>query len=55
MGFVFIGYVIRSERKHRREEAEARAAGREPAAPTPRRRRDRDAADEDAILDAAGR
>jgi cytochrome oxidase assembly protein ShyY1 len=55
MGFVFIGYVIRSELKHRREEAEARAAGREPSPPTPRRRRDRDAADEDAILDAAGR
>ncbi len=45
MGFVFIWYVIRSERRHRREDAEA-------AAPV---RRDRDAEDEDALLDASGR
>lgn len=54
MGFVFIGYVIRSERKHRREEAEAREAG-VPLVRTPRRRRDRDADDEDALVDASGR
>ncbi|WP_246534083.1 SURF1 family cytochrome oxidase biogenesis protein [Microbacterium flavescens] len=44
MGFVFIGYVIRTERRHRREDAEESS-----------RRRDRDAQDEDALLDAAGR
>ncbi|WP_109209357.1 MULTISPECIES: SURF1 family protein [Microbacterium] len=64
MGFVFIGYVIRTERRHRREDAEdAEAAGSSEAAaetgeaapPAPRRRRDRDAEDEDALLDAAGR
>jgi cytochrome oxidase assembly protein ShyY1 len=54
MGFVFIGYVIHSERKHRREEAEAKAAG-VPFVRTPRRRRDRDADDEDALVDASGR
>ena len=44
MGFVFIWYVIRSERRHRREDADdARRA-----------RRDRDMADEDALLDEAG-
>ena len=63
MGFIFIGYVIRTERKHRREDAED--AGDEPgsderkdAAPAvaaSRRRRDRDAEDEDALIDAAGR
>ena len=62
MGFVFIGYVIRTERRHRREDAEdaADAASRavEPgtgSSPARPRRRDRDAEDEDAILDAAGR
>jgi len=62
MGFVFIGYVIRTERRHRREDAEdAETAADEsgaaapPAPPAPRRRRDRDAEDEDALLDAAGR
>jgi len=62
MGFVFIGYVIRTERRHRREDAEdAENAADEsadaapPAPPAPRRRRDRDAEDEDALLDAAGR
>ncbi|WP_239065599.1 SURF1 family cytochrome oxidase biogenesis protein [Microbacterium hibisci] len=59
MGFVFIGYVIRTERRHRREDAEdAEAASEETpesAPPAPRRRRDRDAEDEDALLDAAGR
>lgn len=59
MGFVFIGYVIRTERRHRREEAEA-AADATPgseghAVAASRRRRDRDAEQEDAILDAAGR
>jgi cytochrome oxidase assembly protein ShyY1 len=62
MGFVFIGYVIRTERRHRREDAEEAAAGRGAPdgvhagdAPASRRRRDRDADDEDALLDAAGR
>ncbi|KAA9110837.1 SURF1 family protein [Microbacterium rhizomatis] len=55
MGFVFIWYVIRSERRARREDAEDRAAaaaGVELPTRTPaRRRRDRDAEDEDALLD----
>lgn len=59
MGFVFIGYVIHTERRHRREDAEdaaARAAG-EPARVRPKRearRRDRDMEDEDALLDRVG-
>jgi cytochrome oxidase assembly protein ShyY1 len=57
MGFIFIGYVIRTERQHRREDAEDRA--RDPEAPPrvrlPARRTDRDMQDEDSILDAAGR
>lgn len=73
MGFVFIGYVIRSERRARREDAEDAAAAAqaaaeaaaagvtvddEPPASLPRRRRrpaartDRDAEDEDALLDS---
>lgn len=44
MGFVFIGYVIRTETVHRREDADGR--------PPRRRRRDRDADVEDALLDA---
>lgn len=63
MGFVFIGYVIRTEIRHRREDAQDDAeAAAEPGrtsteapAARPRRRRDRDADDEDALLDAAGR
>ncbi len=57
MGFVFIGYVIRTERRHRREDAEDRARGVEPAPRdrTPARRADRDMEDEDSILDAANR
>jgi cytochrome oxidase assembly protein ShyY1 len=57
MGFVFIGYVIRTERRHRREDAEDRARGIEPAPRdrTPARRTDRDMEDEDSILDSAGR
>ncbi len=50
MGFVFIGYVIRTERRHRREEAAGALAAR-----AVRRRRDRDTADEDALVDAVGR
>ncbi|MGN7859288.1 SURF1 family cytochrome oxidase biogenesis protein [Microbacterium sp. 22303] len=46
MGFIFIGYVIRTEVVKHRDEA----AGRAPRGP--RRRRDRDMADEDALLDA---
>jgi cytochrome oxidase assembly protein ShyY1 len=55
MGFVFIGYVIRTERRHRREDAEDRARGVEPAPRNrvPARRTDRDMQDEDSILDSA--
>lgn len=55
MGFVFIGYVIRTERRHRREDAEDRARGVEPAPRdrTSARRTDRDMEDEDSILDSA--
>ncbi len=64
MGFAFIAYVIVSERRIRREDAEEAAAARErgedapvvsdPVAAHRRRRRvrDRDADDEDALLDA---
>ncbi|MDE0546830.1 SURF1 family protein [Microbacterium sp. C7(2022)] len=58
MGFVFIGYVIRTERQHRREDEEdaaaegAAAASRQPTPRRAQRRRDRDADDEDALLDA---
>lgn len=45
MGFVFIGYVIRTEIRHRKEDAG------ETVRVT--RRRDRDADDEDALIDAA--
>jgi len=45
MGFVFIVYVIRTEVRHRRED-------RTDEPQTPRRRRDRDADDEDALLDS---
>lgn len=44
MGFVFIGYVIRTEIRHAREDG--------PRPPRARRPRDRDADAEDAILDA---
>lgn len=56
MGFIFIGYVIRTERRHRREDADDRALGLEsPRRRMPVRRSDRDMQDEDSILDAAGR
>ena len=59
MGFIFIGYVIRTERRHRREDAEDTAEDDPTESAQPRaaasRRRDRDAEDEDALLDAAGR
>ncbi|GAA1672853.1 SURF1 family protein [Microbacterium lacus] len=55
MGFVFIGYVIRTERRHRREDAEDRAKGVEPRERKPARRTDRDMEEEDSILDGAGR
>jgi len=62
MGFVFIWYMIRTEIRHRREDQDAEpAAGSEgaglanpgPARPVAAsaRRRDRDAAEEDALLD----
>jgi hypothetical protein len=46
MGFFFIGYVIRTEIRHRREEADD-----SPRPPRGQRRRDRDMAEEDEILD----
>lgn len=59
MGFAFIWYTIRTERKHRKEdaeEAERIARGEAPASETrPKRaprRRDRDAEEEDALIDA---
>lgn len=56
MGFIFIFYIIRTERRHRREDAEDRAQGVEgPPRQRPRGRVDRDMQDEDSILDAAGR
>ena len=64
MGFVFIGYIIRTELTHRREEreeADERVAAGEvlPAPVTKRplfpRRLDRDMVDEDALLDEAER
>ncbi|HEX5859745.1 MAG TPA: SURF1 family protein [Microbacterium sp.] len=64
MGFIFIGYIIRTEVRLRREDAEdaAAEADRPDDAPKPPRRpkhpprrRDRDMAEEDAILDSAGR
>ncbi|WP_396668876.1 SURF1 family protein [Microbacterium sp. R86528] len=58
MGFVFIGYVIRTERQYRREdeEDEADSSGdtSKSATPRPSRRRDRDSDDEDALIDAIG-
>lgn len=53
MGFVFIGYIIRTERRKRTEDEQDQSA---PTAsrPVPRRARvDRDAEQEDAILDRA--
>lgn len=55
MGFIFIGYIIRTEVRYRREDEEARAEDRPPRASIRARKRDRDMDDEDAILDAAGR
>ncbi|ALJ20711.1 SURF1 family cytochrome oxidase biogenesis protein [Microbacterium sp. No. 7] len=55
MGFAFIWYMIRTELKHRREDAEdaaARASGAPAPPPRPKRRRDRDAEEEDALVDA---
>ncbi|GAA1931888.1 hypothetical protein GCM10009775_24940 [Microbacterium aoyamense] len=53
MGFIFIGYVIRTELRHRKEDAEDAAAGvTAPRRPAASPRRDRDAEDEDALLDA---
>ncbi len=58
MGFAFLWYMIRTERHHRREEAtdagEAKATASAPAV-RPTRRRDRDADEEDALLDASAR
>lgn len=71
MGFIFIAYVIRSERRLRREDAEdaaamaaaavdPEAAAAQPGEASGRRRRsarrsDRDTDEEDALLDSAGR
>jgi len=50
MGFAFIWYMIRTERRHRKDDADERAAAASTA-----RRRDRDMEEEDALLDSAGR
>lgn len=71
MGFIFIGYIIRTELRHRREDAQDDAEGEggvtqpgppsstlPPALQRSRRRdrpKDRDMSDEDAILDRVGR
>lgn len=56
MGFAFIWYMIRTERKHRQEEAEDARDAETTASASPRkRRRDRDADEEDALVDAGGR
>lgn len=60
MGFIFIGYIIRTELKHRREDADDEDEDAAPSAVprsmrAPARKKDRDMDDEDAILDAAGR
>lgn len=54
MGFIFIGYVIRTERTHRREDAEAARTG-QPAPVRTKKRRDADADAEDALVDTTGR
>lgn len=55
MGFAFLWYMIRTERHHRREEAaDAVSTASAPAVPRTRRR-DRDADEEDALLDASTR
>lgn len=60
MGFIFIFYIIRTEGRHRREDAEDGAqgdgsVGEGSARGRAARRVDRDMQDEDSILDAAGR
>jgi cytochrome oxidase assembly protein ShyY1 len=53
MGFTFIGYVIVTERRHRREDledADGGGAASRPARPS----RDRDADEEDALLERSG-
>lgn len=56
MGFIFIGYVIRTELRYRREDAEDRAnEGAVPRHRRPTRKADQDMQDEDSLLDAAGR
>ncbi|MCT9819988.1 SURF1 family protein [Microbacterium sp. W1N] len=54
MGFIFIWYMIRTEIRHRREDAEDAAAAAVGEAPPRRRgkRRDRDAEAEDELVDA---
>ncbi|MEV8272869.1 SURF1 family protein [Microbacterium sp. NPDC077184] len=52
MGFIFIGYVIRTERRHRLEDEQDAGDDAVALPPDRRRRRDRDADDEDALLDA---
>lgn len=59
MGFVFIWYMIRTEIRHRREDAQDQAGDDRPADPVRaarhKRRRDRDMVEEDALVDAGGR
>ncbi|MGZ0710970.1 SURF1 family cytochrome oxidase biogenesis protein (plasmid) [Coraliomargarita sp. W4R53] len=56
MGFIFIGYIIRTERRNRledEEDEELRRGGTPvPPRPTSSRKRDRDSEDEDALIDA---
>lgn len=52
MGFAFIWYTIRTERRLRREDAESADGTSPPSPPRAPRRRDRDADEEDALLDA---
>lgn len=51
MGFVFIGYMIRTEVRARREDALGDEDDDDPTPPRRARRRDRDADEEDALID----
>ena len=55
MGFVFIGYMIRTEIRARRDDDEDDKKPADTTGPIARRRRDHDADAEDALVDALGR
>ncbi|MAM54675.1 SURF1 family protein [Microbacterium sp. UBA3394] len=55
MGFVFIGYMIRTEIRARRDDDEDDEKPADTTGPIARRRRDHDADAEDALVDALGR